>query len=361
MKKLFKLLVVSLVAFALVACGGGGTEGETPAGEGKTYNVGVAIYKFDDFMTLYQEEIKTAFKAAGEKDGNTYNVDIVDAKGDQAGQVEQIKNFITQDMDLIVANLVDPTGADVVIADAKAADIPVVLINREPSVEVMSVWPGKTTYVGVDATQSGIYQGEIIAELESKGDVNGDGTVNYITLKGDAGNVDAEQRTEYSIKTLEKSITTKNIHGTEFQGNWDTELGEKHTSDALTKYGKDLEVVFANNDGMAIGAVQAIEKAGNRTIGEDIFVVGVDAIADAKELLKEGKLTGTVLNDHFNQAQTVVEVAIKALNGEELSAYYWHDYVKVTKVEDAELKRAEYRKETVEEVTVRYAEREKAE
>ncbi len=357
MKKFAKVLLLTVVAFALVACGGG-NEGTGTEGEGKTYEVGVAIYNFDDFMTLYQEEIKTAFKEAGEKDGNTYNVDIVDGKGDQANQTEQINNFITKGKDLIIANLVDPTGADKIIEEAKGADIPIVLINREPEPEVMNLYPGKVAYVGVDATQSGRYQGDIIAELENKGDINGDGVINYITLMGDQQNVDAQQRTEYSIKQLEEEhgLKTKDVNGTPYAGEWETALGEQHTSDALTKYGDEIEVIFANNDGMAVGAVAAIDKAG-RKIGEDIFIVGVDAIPDAMELLDEGRLTGTVLNDHFNQAHSVVEVGIKALNGEELSAYYWHDYVKVTKREDAELKRSEWRTETVDEVVKRYAER----
>ena len=198
MKKFIKLLMISFVALALVACGSGdkGAAGK----DGESYDIGVAIYDFDDFMTLYQKEIITAFKEAGEKDGNTYNVDVVDGKNDQANQTEQIKNFITQGKDLIVANLVDPTGASVIINEAKAANIPVIFINREPEPEVLNEWPGMTTYIGVDATQSGMYQGEIIAELPNKGDINGDGVVSYITLMGDQQNVDAIQRTEFSIK-----------------------------------------------------------------------------------------------------------------------------------------------------------------
>lgn len=352
MKKFIKVLLVSMLAMALVACGGTGT-GDKDS-DGKTYEVGVAIYDFDDFMTLYQEEIKTAFKEAAEKDGNTYNVEVLDAKGDQAGQTEQIRNFITQGKDVIIANLVDPTGASVIIAEAKEADIPVVLINREPEPEVMNDWPGKTAYVGVDATQSGMFQGEIIADLADKGDINGDGVVNYITLMGDQQNVDAQQRTEFSIRKLtELGIKSHDVNGTPFPGEWKSELGEEHTTAALTKYGMDIEVIFANNDGMAVGAVRAIEKAG-RVIGEDIYIVGVDAIPDAMALLEEGKLTGTVLNDHYNQAHSVVDVAILALNGEEIASYYWHDYVKVTSKEDAELKRSPWKTETVDEVIARY-------
>ena len=107
---------------------------------------------------------------------------------------------------------------------------------------------------------------------------------------------------------------------------------------------------------MALGAVQAIEAAG-RVVNEDIYIVGVDAVPEAMDLLEQGKLTGTVLNDHFNQSHTAAEVAVKLMNGEDVSSYYWLDYVMVTSPEDAELKKADYREETVEEVVARYAER----
>ena len=96
MKKLIKVLMISMLALTLVACGGTGTEG-TDGDKGKTYEVGVVIYQFNDnFMTLYCEEIQAGFKDAAAKDGNTYNVDVQDSKNDQANQTEQVRNFITQ-------------------------------------------------------------------------------------------------------------------------------------------------------------------------------------------------------------------------------------------------------------------------
>ena len=192
MKKIFKFAAVALILLSsLVNLGR-----ITPVhAEGQTYEIGVAIYQYNDnFMTLFRNELEKYFKELGEKDGNTYNLEFQDGKNDQATQTEQLNNFIAQGKDLLIANLVDPTGADQIVLSAQSADIPVVLINREPSIETMELWPGKTTYVGVDARQSGVYQGEIIADLENHGDVNGDGVVKYIMIQGDAGNVDAEQR-----------------------------------------------------------------------------------------------------------------------------------------------------------------------
>ncbi|WP_235991627.1 galactose ABC transporter substrate-binding protein [Facklamia lactis] len=315
--------------------------------EGETYDVGVAIYQYNDnFMTLFRNELETYFKELGEADGNTYNVEFQDGKNDQATQTEQLNNFIAQGKDILIANLVDPTGADQIILNAMNADIPVVLINREPDVSTLELWPGKTTYVGVDARQSGVFQGEIIAELENKGDINGDGVVNYITIMGDAGNVDAEQRTKYSVETLSETIKAESL-GEPQRGNWDQAKGQEIAANAISQYGEQVEVIFSNNDGMALGAVQAIKGAG-RTINEDIYIVGVDALPEVVDLLENNEFTGTVLNDHYNQARTAADIAVKLLNGEEVSPYYWHDYIKVSKPEDAELERTEYREESIE-------------
>ena len=356
MKKFTKVLIVSLLALTLVACSGN-TKPESGNG-GKTYEIGLAIYKYDDnFMTAYRNELVSYFEELGAKDGNTYNVDMQDGKGDQSHQTEQLDNFITQQKDLIIANLVDPTGAENLINKAKADNIPVIFINREPkSVDDMEIWPGKTTYVGADATQSGLFQGEMIAALDNNGDVNGDGVVKYFTLYGEPGNVDADQRTEYSIKGLEaKGVKTEMIRE-KIQANWNTEEARSATADVIQTLGKDLEVIFANNDGMAIGAIAAIKDAG-LTPNKDIYVVGVDAVADALELVNEGELTGTVLNDHFNQSHTAADIAVKLLNGEDVESYYWHDYVMVMSEADAELSRKDFRAETSDQVRARYAER----
>lgn len=377
MKKLLVILLAAIMVIGLVGCGPAeeakkdaeelveevkdaaedvkeeveeAVEEVKEAVEGKaSFEIGVAIYQYNDnFMTLYRKELEKYFGELGEKDGNTYNVDFQDGKNDQGTQTDQLNNFIAQKKDLIIANLVDPTGADQIIMAAKEAEIPVLLINREPKeTSTMEIWPGKTTYVGVDARQSGVYQGEIIADLDNKGDLNDDGKVSYIMIMGDAGNVDAEQRTQFSVETLAKTIDVE-ILGEAQRGNWDTAKGQEIAANALAQYGDEIEVIFCNNDGMALGAVQAVEAAG-RTVNKDIYVVGVDALPEVVELITEGKFTGTVLNDHFNQSHTAAEVAIKMLNGEEVKPYIWHDYVKVMSAEDAALKRLEYREETIEE------------
>ena len=112
-------------------------------------------------------------------------------------------------------------------------------------------------------------------------------------------------------------------------GNWALAKGQEICANDLAKFGDAIEVVFCNNDAMALGAAAAITAAG-RTVGEDIYLVGVDALDECVEMVNEGTMTGTVLNDHIGQSHTAVEVTIQALAGAAINNYYWVDYVKVT-------------------------------
>ena len=170
-------------------------------------------------------------------------------------------------------------------------------------------------------------QGEHEHAVDHHGDADGDGTVRYVMIMGDPENVDAQYRTEFSIKALEEAnIAVEKLF--EQRGDWEQAKGQELAATALSQYGEKVDVIFCNNDGMAVGAAQAISAAG-RKVGEDIYLVGVDAIDDAIDLIKAGKMTGTVLNDHVGQSHTAVDAAIRYLNGEAVETYYTVDYVKV--------------------------------
>ena len=346
MKKLISLLLVLAMALTLVACGGK-TEApaetqaaaeapaaapEAPAAEVTTYDVGVAIYQYNDnFMTLYRQEIEAYFKTL-ETDTVKYNITMVDSKNDMAEQTNQIDTFITQGMDVIILNLVQTSSAEVLIDKIVAADIPLVLINREPLGETDESYPGiinnpTVCYVGADARQSGTYQGEIVLALDDKGDANGNGKVDYVMIIGDPENPDAQYRTEFSIKALTDAGVEVNCL-VENVGNWDQTKGQEIAAAALAQFGDEIDVIFCNNDGMALGAAAAIEAAG-RVVGEDIYLLGVDALDECQEMVQAGTMTGTVLNDHIGQSHAAVDVAVKALNGEAIDNYYWVDYLKV--------------------------------
>ena len=331
-----KVLMVMLIAAVIVTgvFANGAKESTGP----KTYKVGVAIYQFDDnFMTLYRNEILSYF-ASLETENVKYAITMVDGKNDMAEQSNQIDNFITQGMDVIILNLVQTSSADAMIDKVVAAGIPLVLINREPLAydkngkTLDEQYEGilknaKVCYVGADARQSGSFQGRIIAELPNKGDVNGDGVVSYIMIEGDPENIDAQYRTQFSIKYLtDNGIKVKCLD--DQVGNWAQAKGQELCANALAKFGKQVEVVFCNNDAMALGAAAAIQAAG-RTVAKDIYLVGVDALDECVEMVKKGTMTGTVLNDHIGQSHKAVDVAVELLNGKAINNYYWVDYVMV--------------------------------
>ena len=321
-------------AGVLTACGGSSSStaasstaaSSAAASEAATgsANVGVCIYQFaDNFMTLYRTDLEEYLKDKG------YSVTIVDGKNDQNTQTEQINTFLQQGVDVLIINPVQTTSAQTIVDTIKPSETPIVFINREPEKAVLDSYAGKCCYVGADARQSGTYQGELILETETQGDINGDGVITYIMCKGDPENIDAQYRTEYSIKALEDAGKKVNCLY-EYLDNWDQTTAQQDVANALSQYGDQIEVVFCNNDAMALGALQSIQQAG-RTVGKDIYLVGVDALAEAVQDVLDGNMTGTVLNDDVGQATAAAEAAKLYVEGSAVEQYYWVDYVKVTK------------------------------
>lgn len=327
MKKILSMILASVLIFTLAGCGGSQEAASSEEASGDAVKVGVCIYKFDDnFMTLYRQELEKYLETDLSANGTKYDVTVVDGKNDQAEQTNQVNTFIADGVDVLIVNLVQASAANTVIEAAKAADIPVVFINREPSEEDLATYD-KACYVGADARQSGTFQGEIIANLENKGDYNGNGVVDYVMIMGDPENVDAQYRTEFSIKALtDAGLKVNKLF--EQRGDWDQSKGQELANTALTQHGKEVDVIFCNNDAMALGAAQAIA-ANGRTVGKDIALVGVDALEEAQQMVKDGTMTGTVLNDHIGQAHQAADAAALAVKGEPIEKNYTVDYVKI--------------------------------
>ncbi|MCI9556403.1 MAG: galactose ABC transporter substrate-binding protein [Lawsonibacter sp.] len=344
MKKALALALAAVMSLGLLAgCGGGGGDkSSTPAPGGASQSqpgaassipeapagggtVGVCIYKFDDaFMTTYRNALEEILESKG------YKPLTVDGNNDQSKQNEQINTFITQGVDALIINPCMTSAADSIIATVKAAGIPTVLINREPTAEQMAAYD-KLVYVGCDARQSGTMQGELILDTPNKGDINGDGKISYIMIQGDPENIDAQYRTEFSVKAL--TDAGMEVEQLDLQrGDWDREKGQTICANDLAQYGDQIEVVFCNNDDMAIGALQSIQAAG-RKVNEDIYLVGVDALDAALNEVSNGNMTGTVLNDAVGQATEAVNQMEALLGGATFSSgnqSVYVDYVKVT-------------------------------
>ena len=293
--------------------------------------IGISIYDFeDDYMTLYRTElVRYLTEELGfcEED-----ILVEDAENNQEIQTEQIRGFIDHQVDAMILNLVHPSSTPQITDICSESGIPVIYVNRQPYEAEMLRWEEEelqAVYVGADARQSGTYQGEEIAATETRGDINGDGTVSYVMIQGEPENIDTQYRSAYSVKALEDAgIKTKELLAE--NGSWNRDQGADIARKALEKFGKEIDVIFCNNDAMALGALTAVREAG-REIGKDIYLTGVDALPEAVQGIEEGELTATVFNDYFSQSHTAAAAVAQYIQGGEPETVNMIDYIKVTK------------------------------
>ncbi len=265
--------------------------------------IGVTIYKYDDnFMSVVRKDIE---KDA--KDSPGVQLLMNDSQNSQSTQNDQIDVLVAKGVKALAINLVDPAAAAVVISKAKANEIPIVFFNKEPTAKALASYD-KAYYVGTDSKESGVKQGELIEKhwKSTPGwDLNKDGVIQFVLLKGEPGHPDAEARTKYVIDTLNKDgLKTQQLHLDTAM--WDTAQAKDKMDAWLSgPNGNKIEVVIANNDAMAMGAVEAL-KAHNKS---SVPVFGVDALPEALAMVKSGAMAGTVLNDAENQAKATFEMA----------------------------------------------------
>ncbi|MDR1637949.1 MAG: galactose/glucose ABC transporter substrate-binding protein MglB [Treponema sp.] len=331
MKKAIVVVLMLTVLGTLVFAAGAGQKG----GTGGQPQIGVAIYKFDDtFMSYTRNAIEQ--NALGKA-----VVTTVDSQNAQPTQNDQVDQFISKKMNAIAINPVDRTAAGAIIDKAKAGNVPVVFFNREPFPEDMKKWD-KVYYVGAKAEESGTMQGEIAAEYwkaNPEADKNKDGVLQYIMLKGEPGHQDAELRTEFSIKAVQAAGIKVELLA-EDTAMWDRPRAVEKMDAFWARFGDKIEVVFCNNDDMALGAIESLRKAGFFSGGKYLPVVGVDATAPALQALAEGTLLGTVLNDAQNQGKATFDLSYALASGAAVSSagwpivdgkYVWVPYQKVTR------------------------------
>ena len=281
--------------------------------------IGSCIYKFDDtFMTGVRNNMEKAAADVGAE------IELVDSQNRQPMQNDQVDTFITKGVNALIINPVDRSAAGPLADKAKAADLPIVFINREPDKAILDGWE-KAYYVGAKAEESGTIGGQLIAEYfkaHPEADKNGDGKLQYILIKGEQGHQDATLRSEYCVKAmLDAGLEIEEI-GSD-NANWDKVQGHDKMKNFITALGVDaIEAVLANNDDMALGAVEALKSEGYNlgTDGKDpskfIPVVGVDATAPALQAIAKGQMLGTSLNDAKNQGTAAVLIANKFAQGQ---------------------------------------------
>ena len=328
MKTLASLSIVALALAAGLAA--------VPA-QAQTPKLGVAIYKFDDtFMSYVRNAITENAKGKA-------TLEIVDCQNSQPTENDQIDQFLAKKMGAILINPVDRTAAAGIIDKAKAKNTPVVFFNREPMPDDMKKWD-KVYYVGAKAEQSGSMQGQIAVDYfksHPKAFKAGDKTIHYIMLKGEPGHQDAELRTKYSVQAItDAGLKVDKL--AEDTANWDRPKAVEKMKTFLAKFGDKIDLVLANNDDMALGAIEALRQEGYNTgnAAKYIPVVGVDATAPALQALEQGTLLGTVLNDAKNQGKATFDLGLALASGKPASStswkltdgkYVWVPYAKVTK------------------------------
>lgn len=302
--------------------------------------IGACIYKFDDtFMTGVRNNMTSAADTLGVK------LEIVDSQNKQPTQNDQVDTYITKGVSALAVNAVDRTAAGPLVDKAKAEGLPIVFLNREPEADVMAGYD-KVWYVGAKAEESGTMSGQIIADYfkaNPSADKNGDGKIQYVMLTGEPGHQDATLRTEYSVKAMEDAGFEVEQLASD-TAMWDKVKATDLMKAFIASHGLDkIEAVLANNDDMALGAIEALKAEGYNT-GDPtkyIPVVGVDATDPALAAMEDGSLLGTVLNDGQNQGVATINIATAAAQGKEISKdtvgydvtdgqYVWIPYVKVT-------------------------------
>ena len=310
MKKITAILLIMMMLLSLTACG---AKTETPAdSKAEKPVIGVVIYKYDDnFMSFVKSAIERS-------NNDVATIEMKDSQNSRVTQNDQVDTMISEGVKALAINLVDPQAASEIIKKAQVADLPVVFFNKEPESSVLASYE-KAWYVGTASAEAGIIQGEMMAKMWRDNltwDKNGDFVIQYVLLKGEPGHPDAEARTKYAVDVMvEKGLQVEKL---ELQtGRWDSAKGKALMDEWIAKHGDDIELVIANNDAMALGAIQSLEANGYFSNGNYMPVFGVDAIPDALEQIKAGKMAGTVLNDAKNQGKATFELAYNAAMGKE--------------------------------------------
>jgi len=351
MKKFLALALAGVLSLGLLAgCTNGGnptpgagssSSAGSSGGSAEALNVAVFYYNYADvYISSVRNYMDEKLTTLGVQFQN------YDGGGNQTTQSEQIATAITNGVGLLIVNIVENSSDDAAqnAADAaKAAGIPIIFFNRDFGAEVIKSYD-KAAFVGTDAPEAGHMQGKMIANYlladYDTYDLNGDGIISYVMFKGQEANVEAEYRTQYAVEDADAILVgagkqplsfydagNANKYLVDQNGNWSAAAATEYMDTVLAQYNEAnknmIELVIANNDDMASGAISSLQAKGYNT-GEEgapvIPVFGVDAIESAKQLIAEGKMTGTIMQDAAGMADTICALVANIQAGADLMA-----------------------------------------
>lgn len=338
-KKIVALLLVTMLVFSLTAC-------NKSSGDSDKTSAAVFYYTYSD---TYISSVRTAMDTALKDAGIDYQ--NYDSNSNQTTQNEQIDTAISQGVDMLIVNIVTSGSVDAsqaIVDKAKAADIPVIFFNRavesdEDEGTVLGSYD-KCAFVGTDAPEAGHMQGKMIGTYLVDNfdtvDLNGDGKISYAMFMGQLGNVEAIYRTQYGVEDANAVLTENDLpelvyfdssnadkYQVDQDGTWSAAAANNYMNTNLAQYNEEnenmIELVICNNDGMAEGVISALNDKGYNTGKADavtIPVFGVDATDAAKQLIADGKMTGTIKQDAEGMAKGIVYLAKNVADGKELMA-----------------------------------------
>ena len=332
-RKIVSAACMALACILLSGCRAGAASEKKHA-----IRIGVSLYRADDtFIGNIRSELEKRAKEYEQETGIKVTLDIQDAKGNQYVQNKQVERFISLGCDTLCVNPVDRTTSSGIIDAAAAADIPVVFFNRQPVEEDMDRWD-RLYYVGADAKESAVLEAEIVADQYEKDpaslDKNGDGVISYVLLEGESNHQDSLIRTEWSVQTLkDRGVPIEKITGG--IANWERSQASALMEQWLELYPDTIELVLSNNDDMALGAIDALDRAG----GKKISVVGIDGTTQGLDAVQSGKMLGTVSSDKTGYANAIFTIASAVGMGEPIPGeitldegkYYWSRQKNVVK------------------------------
>ena len=328
MKQIITLLLALALVMGLTACGGSGSSDK---GE-----ISVFYYTYSDtYISSVRTSMDKLLKKAGIKFQN------YDANGNQTTQTEQVTTAIAKGSKALIVNVVDTGSNDAaqnIVDLAKAQNIPVIFFNRSVEESVVSSYD-KCVFVGTDYEMAGHMQGEMVGkylvENFDKVDLNGDGKISYVMFKGQEGNMEAIARTQFGVEDADKVLTENSKEKLSFydasntnkylvdqDGLWSSAAATNYMSTILAQYSEAnknmVELVIANNDEMALGAISALQAAGyNKGSGKTIPVFGVDATDAAQSAIKNGSMIGSIKQDAEGMAKVITTIAQNFLNSKE--------------------------------------------
>ena len=360
MKKIVALFLALTLCVGLAACSGSSSaSGNSQAGEAASGPIKVDVFWYT-YSDTYLTNVRNAMEEslAGMADAITYTMH--DCENDQAKQTQKIDTALTQGTDLLIVNIVttgSEEAAQAIVDKAKEAGVPILFFNREVSDAVVNSYE-KCAFVGTDADEAGYMQGEMIAAYllaeenwtdgASRFDLDKDGKIDYIMFRGEHGNAEAFGRTKYSVEEANRLLAESgkgltlvpspaNTTSTQYEddgisnyflyGNWSSAEAANLMRTALSSFtlaSGDIELIIANNDDQALGAIEAMNEEGYNTGAEDaagyIPTFGVDATPVAVEAITSGAMTGTIKQDAQGMSDCILYLAGNIAAGKEIMA-----------------------------------------